>query len=132
LKLLKIGAVLIRNTRRVRLPLSRRYPYQSIFRQVAQALGTEQIPRTTVPGTLTKNVGKEACVVTLKNRPSTPLNHPLHYFTDPFLRALMKSSGWGNARLFLNEPDPGFINQCFARAVPPNKISKQPRHFGEQ
>ena len=40
LKLLKIGAVVIRNTRRVRLLLSSSYPYQSIFSQVVKALGT--------------------------------------------------------------------------------------------
>jgi len=40
LKLLKIGAVVLRNTRRVRLLLSSSYPYQSIFAQVAQAFST--------------------------------------------------------------------------------------------
>ena len=38
LKLLKIGAVLIRNTRRVRLLLSSTYPYQSLFRTVVARL----------------------------------------------------------------------------------------------
>lgn len=38
LKLLKIGAVVLRNTRRVRLLLSSSYPYQGIFRQVVAAL----------------------------------------------------------------------------------------------
>jgi hypothetical protein len=36
LKLLKIGAVVLRNTRRVRLLLSSSYPYQRIFAQVAK------------------------------------------------------------------------------------------------
>ena len=36
LKLLKIGAVILRNTRRVRLLLSSSYPYQRIFAQVAK------------------------------------------------------------------------------------------------
>ena len=36
LKLLKIGAVVLRNTRRVRLLLSSSYPYQHIFAQVAK------------------------------------------------------------------------------------------------
>ena len=40
LKLLKIGAVVLRNTRRVRLLLSSSYPYQAIFRQVVVALGS--------------------------------------------------------------------------------------------
>jgi hypothetical protein len=40
LKLLKIGAVVLRNTRRVRLLLSSSYPYQAIFARVVQALGS--------------------------------------------------------------------------------------------
>lgn len=40
LRLLKIGAVVLRNSRRVRLLLSSSYPYQSIFAQVAQAFST--------------------------------------------------------------------------------------------
>ncbi len=40
LKLLKIGAVVLRNTRRVRLLLSSSYPYQNIFAQVAKAFST--------------------------------------------------------------------------------------------
>ena len=40
LKLLKIGAVVLRNTRKVRLLLSNRYPYQAIFSQVVKALGS--------------------------------------------------------------------------------------------
>jgi hypothetical protein len=36
LKLLKIGAVVLRNTRRVRLLLASSYPYQNIFAQVAK------------------------------------------------------------------------------------------------
>jgi len=38
LKLLKIGAVVLRNTRRVRLLLSSSYPYQAVFAQAAKAL----------------------------------------------------------------------------------------------
>ena len=38
LKLLKIGAVIIRNTRRVRTLLSSAYPYQDLFRQVIAQL----------------------------------------------------------------------------------------------
>lgn len=38
LKLLKIGAVIVRNTRRVRLILSRGYPLQPLFFQVAARL----------------------------------------------------------------------------------------------
>jgi len=37
-KLLKIGAVIIRNTRRVRVLLSSAFPYQDIFRHAARAL----------------------------------------------------------------------------------------------
>jgi hypothetical protein len=37
-KLLKIGAVIVRNTRRVRVMLSSAYPYQQIFRQAVLAL----------------------------------------------------------------------------------------------
>ena len=40
LKLLKIGAVVLRNTRKVRLLLSSSYPYQMIFSQVVKALGS--------------------------------------------------------------------------------------------
>jgi len=40
LKLLKIGAVVLRNTRKVRLLLSSSYPYQAIFSQVLKALGS--------------------------------------------------------------------------------------------
>jgi hypothetical protein len=40
LKLLKIGAVVLRNTRRVRLLLSSSYPYQAIFARVVRALGS--------------------------------------------------------------------------------------------
>lgn len=38
LKLLKIGAVIIRNTRRVRMLLSTAYPYQPLFTMVAMRL----------------------------------------------------------------------------------------------
>ena len=38
LKLLKIGAVIVRNTRRIRVMLSSAYPYQGLFAQVAFAL----------------------------------------------------------------------------------------------
>jgi hypothetical protein len=40
LKLLKIGAVVLRNTRRVRLLLSSSYPYQGLFAQAVRALGS--------------------------------------------------------------------------------------------
>jgi hypothetical protein len=40
LKLLKIGAVVLRNTRKVRLLLSSSYPYQKLFGQILNALGT--------------------------------------------------------------------------------------------
>ena len=40
LKLLKIGAVVLRNTRRIRLLLSSSYPYAALFRQVATALSS--------------------------------------------------------------------------------------------
>ena len=40
LKLLKIGAVVLRNTRKVRLLLASSYPYQAIFSQVVKALGS--------------------------------------------------------------------------------------------
>ena len=40
LKLMKIGAVVIRNTRRVRLLLSAASPWQREFAQAAQALGS--------------------------------------------------------------------------------------------
>ena len=38
LKLLKIGAVIVRNTRRVRFLLSSAYPHQDLFRRVAENL----------------------------------------------------------------------------------------------
>jgi hypothetical protein len=37
---LKIGAVVLRNTRRVRLLLASSYPYQNIFAQVAKVFST--------------------------------------------------------------------------------------------
>ena len=40
LKLLKIGAVVLRNTRRIQLLLSSSYPYQRLFGQVVEALGS--------------------------------------------------------------------------------------------
>jgi hypothetical protein len=40
LKLLKIGAVVLRNTRRIQLLLSSSYPYQRLFGAVAQTLGS--------------------------------------------------------------------------------------------
>lgn len=40
LKLLKIGAVILRNTRRVRFLLSSAYPYQELFRQVVARLAS--------------------------------------------------------------------------------------------
>lgn len=40
LKLLKIGAVILRNTRRVRFLLSSAYPYQALFRQVVARLAS--------------------------------------------------------------------------------------------
>lgn len=40
LKLLKIGAVELHNTRRIQRLLSRRHPYQRLFGQAAQALGS--------------------------------------------------------------------------------------------
>jgi hypothetical protein len=39
-KFLKIGAVVLRNTRRVKLLLASGYPYQRIFGQVFRALGS--------------------------------------------------------------------------------------------
>jgi len=38
LKLLKVGAVIIKNTRRIRFLLSSAYPYQRLFKLVAQQL----------------------------------------------------------------------------------------------
>ena len=38
LKLLKIGGVILRNTRRIRFLLSSAYPYQTLFRTVALRL----------------------------------------------------------------------------------------------
>src|SRR5512139_1350429 len=40
LKLLKIGAVILRNTRRVRFLPSSAYPYQALFRQVVARLAS--------------------------------------------------------------------------------------------
>jgi hypothetical protein len=39
LKLLKIGTVIVRNTRRIRLLFSRAYPHQELFASVCLALG---------------------------------------------------------------------------------------------
>lgn len=40
LKLLKIGAVIVRSTRRIRVMLSSAFPYQELFEQVELALRT--------------------------------------------------------------------------------------------
>ena len=40
LKLLKIGTVIVRNTRRIRLFFSSAYPYQDIFRLVSERLAS--------------------------------------------------------------------------------------------
>jgi hypothetical protein len=40
LKLLKIGTVIVRNTRRVRLLFSSAYPHQALFRAVSTALSS--------------------------------------------------------------------------------------------
>ena len=42
LKLLKIGAVIIRNTRRIKIMLSSAYPYQDLFRLAARRLSPNQ------------------------------------------------------------------------------------------
>jgi len=39
LKLLKIGMVIVRNTRRIRLFFSSAYPYQQLFKDACSALG---------------------------------------------------------------------------------------------
>jgi hypothetical protein len=39
LKLLKIGTVIVRNTRRIRVFFSTAYPYQALFRHVCATLG---------------------------------------------------------------------------------------------
>jgi len=41
LKLFKIGGIILRNTRRIRLLLSSAYPYQSLFHHVAKQLALE-------------------------------------------------------------------------------------------
>jgi len=40
LKLLKVGTVILRNTRRIRLLFTRAYPHQNLFRHVCQRLST--------------------------------------------------------------------------------------------
>jgi hypothetical protein len=40
LKLLKVGTVIVRNTRRIRLLFSSAYPHQALFRQVCAALSS--------------------------------------------------------------------------------------------
>jgi len=40
LKLLKVGAIILRNTRRIRFLLSSSYPYQTLFRQVVHQLNS--------------------------------------------------------------------------------------------
>ena len=40
LKLLKIGAVIIKNTRRIRFLLSSAYPYKNLFKHVTQQLNS--------------------------------------------------------------------------------------------
>ena len=57
LKLLKVGAVVTRNTRRIRLMLSSAYPWQELFRLIAHRLAIEQTLSSAVPGTLTNNGG---------------------------------------------------------------------------
>ena len=62
LKLLKVGAVILRNTRRVRFLLSSAYPHQQLFLKVAARLRPHMTPPECCPGTLTNNGGKgEVC-----------------------------------------------------------------------
>lgn len=61
-RLLKIGAAILRNTRRVRLTLASHLPLHHIYATAARRLaqGLPQISSSAVPGTLTNNGGKRA------------------------------------------------------------------------
>lgn len=58
-KLLKIAAAIVRNTRRVHVLQASSHPMRSIFASAAQALAP-QAHSSAVPGTLTNNAGKGA------------------------------------------------------------------------
>ena len=49
LKLLKIGTVIVRNTRRIRLFFSSAYPHQELFRHACAALGRHLTPKEALP-----------------------------------------------------------------------------------
>lgn len=83
LKLLKIGAVALRNTRRIQLLLRGSYPYQRLFGQVVQAIGQRLKPAECCPGTLKNNEGWGHSVQDSKNPPCRPLISPNPTQTAP-------------------------------------------------
>ena len=68
LKLLKIGAVIIRNTRRIRLLLASAYPYQDLFCLVAARLRPRLRPNL-APPTRPAPCGEAAPRIDLGQRP---------------------------------------------------------------
>ncbi len=57
LKLLKVDAVIIRNTRRIRVLLSSSYPYQALFTRVAFLLAPDYKNARMLPGVKIQNGG---------------------------------------------------------------------------
>jgi len=59
LKLIKVGAVIIRNTRRIRVLMSDSYPYKDELSRVGQAPGSELNERAPRPGSMGE---REVCL----------------------------------------------------------------------
>jgi len=77
LKLLKIGAVVVRNARRVRLILSSGYPLQALFFPVAARLASGQIPFFgAVPGTRSTTRQRGCVPQNTVTPPPLPTNSP--------------------------------------------------------
>ena len=84
LKLLKIGAGVLRNTRTVRRLWSSSYPYQAIFSPVVQALGSGGEAVRAGPGTRTNNGGKGAQAHARENRLCKPTDGSCRaHFSSP-------------------------------------------------
>src|SRR5512135_3692149 len=83
LKLFKIGAIVRRNTRRIRLLFASHYPYQDLFLTRIARLCPGSGGRSAVPGTLTNNGGRGSCA----RNPSDP-GFQEHGRSNPSLLAM--------------------------------------------
>ena len=70
LKLLKIGTVIVRNTRRIRLLFSSAYPYAALLRLVLGRLSSAGARNGAAPGTKKNNGAWGQCLQTAQKSPS--------------------------------------------------------------